>query len=676
MDMEIVQRFSQVFPSGAPAYYTADFSKVAAVAAGVKCKPVYTAIDKKLSLDNFRAHLAGERGLVLVPVDASGLCSFGVIDIDDYQLDLLGLGRKIDKLRLPLILCRSKSGGAHLYYLCRARQASPIRELLAKWARLLGYPRAEIFPKQDRLTDGDTGSAINLPYLGGARNVQVAPSGDVPLDKFIDMATGLRDEGAQDEEVERVAQLISPLWLPNTKRHDVALALSGALLRGGVEQERVGALIERIVTLTMDEDATDRRKMVWEAASAVKGDKHAYGVPILRQRIEELGGEARIVDDILVAFDVKKKTATTDVPEMQIPPRTPLDWPAMQTQEPPQREWLMSFWLPAGHVALLSGKAGIGKTLIAQHIGTSVVLGREYVAHVPRPRRVLMWAGEDDVGELWRRQLAINTLFDTSLADLSEKFFLQSYSGVDMTLAATSYGSLVPTPMMNELRDQVHDYNVDLVIIDNSARVFGGNENERHAVTTFIAWLEGACGSAAVLLLAHPAKATASEYSGSTAWEGAVRTRMYMSDQRPGGSPQSGRGDDDVPIDPRVRYLSRRKANYSPLDCREFELTEGGVLVPEAIEGGGDRPAPTQEESAETVMRAVERLRKIQIHMTTSPSVASYLPRLASGYRLLGRLSQSQFAGTMRAMLLSGQLVITEDGRNANRTPRMGIKLP
>jgi hypothetical protein len=48
------------------------------------------------------------------PINQDNLCKFGALDIDTYDLDHKALGAKIRKLKLPLLHCRSKSGGAHL----------------------------------------------------------------------------------------------------------------------------------------------------------------------------------------------------------------------------------------------------------------------------------------------------------------------------------------------------------------------------------------------------------------------------------------------------------------------------------------------------------------------------------------------------------------------------------
>jgi hypothetical protein len=352
-----------------------------------------------------------------------------------------------------------------------------------------------------------------------------------------------------------------------------------------------------------------------------------------------------------------------------IPARSPLDWPALEPKAPPQREWALQHWLPLHHPSLLAGRGGIGKTLAAQHLGTAMVLGREYIDQIPREFRVLFWAGEDDEAELWRRQLPICTHFGVTLAELKNRFFVQSYDGADITLAAPTFGQLGPTLMLNELKEQVHDYRADYVFLDNIARIYGGNENDRHQATQFLAWLTAACAPAGVCLLGHPSKGVGSEYSGSTAWEGAVRARLYLSDRLPDAAPD----DEDAPPDDRVRYLSRRKSNYSPNDWRRLDLLDG-VLVPEprqfvsASEVCGDF-------AKDIVKRAVRKLGDMSLHGNASTRSPEYLPRLANQYGLLDKLSEKRFGAIMRDLIKDGELTVTNVGQYSNRTAKTGLVL-
>jgi hypothetical protein len=121
-----------------------------------------------------------------------------------------------------------------------------------------------------------------------------------------------------------------------------------------------------------------------------------------------------------------------------------------------------------------------------------------------------------------------------------------------------------------ELKAQVNDYKASVLIIDNISQCFGGDENNRHHVSFFLSGLMGLSERPlAVLILGHPSKAADSEYSGSTAWETAVRMRWYLGERLPDQKETEGEPDSTI------RYLCKRKANYSRLDYRQLTYQEG-----------------------------------------------------------------------------------------------------
>ena len=112
-------------------------------------------------------HLNGEYGLGIFPLLDDGTCRWGAIDVDIYPLDFKKLELEIEKLKLPLIICKTKSGGAHLYlFLKDFTDAKIVRNKLMEIAVLLGYSGVEIFPKQVRLASNkDFGNWLNMPYF-------------------------------------------------------------------------------------------------------------------------------------------------------------------------------------------------------------------------------------------------------------------------------------------------------------------------------------------------------------------------------------------------------------------------------------------------------------------------------------------------------------------------------
>ncbi len=283
---------------------------------------------------------------------------------------------------------------------------------------------------------------------------------------------------------------------------------------------------------------------------------------------------------------------------------------------------------------------------------------------------MLFWAGEDEQDELWRRELDICKWLNVGIDALAGKLIIESYLGRDITLAGLGFGQLVPTSMMSELREQIGDYKAGYVFLDSVARVYGGNENDRHQVTEFVSALAGACEptGAGLCLLGHPGKAVGSEYSGSTAWEGSVRSRLYLANRLPDQRDDDG---DETPTEDTVRYLSRRKANYSAKDWRRLNYT-GGVLVPETR---SPQPfgRPSGEFGQDIVIRAVRKLAELGMHGNCSSNSPAYLPRLARQYRLLDDLGERQFASHMRELIVAKRLANETVGQYSNRTPKLGL---
>jgi hypothetical protein len=124
----------------------------------------------------FRDHLDGVIGLGLTPILEGGLATWGAVDFDVYPIDLAQLAQRVALLQIPLVVVRSKSGGAHLYlFLTEPAPAALVRAKLKDWSIALGAPSGvEIFPKQDALDDANLGSWINLPYQAGARSTRYA----------------------------------------------------------------------------------------------------------------------------------------------------------------------------------------------------------------------------------------------------------------------------------------------------------------------------------------------------------------------------------------------------------------------------------------------------------------------------------------------------------------------
>ena len=68
------------------------------------------------TLHMYENHLEGkEPALGIVPIRDDATSSWGCIDVDEYPLDHKKILSKIREYNLPLIMCSSKSFGAHIF---------------------------------------------------------------------------------------------------------------------------------------------------------------------------------------------------------------------------------------------------------------------------------------------------------------------------------------------------------------------------------------------------------------------------------------------------------------------------------------------------------------------------------------------------------------------------------
>ena len=136
---------------------------------GVKLKTKSFVKREQVTPDHYKNHLHGvEPSLGIIPINEEDMCKWGCIDIDSYAgFDHQKLIRKIKTLKLPLVVCRSKSGGAHVFLFSEDFvEAKTMRDKLNQIRAVLGFGSAEVFPKQIELkSEEDTGNFLNLPYF-------------------------------------------------------------------------------------------------------------------------------------------------------------------------------------------------------------------------------------------------------------------------------------------------------------------------------------------------------------------------------------------------------------------------------------------------------------------------------------------------------------------------------
>lgn len=134
-------------------------------------------VREPVTVELWLEHLSGGHFLGIIPTRRDDTCVWGCIDVDRYDLDHGEIVRQVEGAKLPLIVCRTKSGGAHLYlFMAEPIPAAHMQAKLRDLAAHLGFGGSEIFPKQARVLveSGDLGNWLNMPYHSGDETVRYA----------------------------------------------------------------------------------------------------------------------------------------------------------------------------------------------------------------------------------------------------------------------------------------------------------------------------------------------------------------------------------------------------------------------------------------------------------------------------------------------------------------------
>ena len=177
---------------------------------GQKIKGKSFVTREKVTDDLWNKHLQGiEPSLGIIPINDDNKCIWGCIDIDSYAgFDHKKLISKIKELKLPLVVFRSKSGGAHVFLFTQVPvEAKIVRDKLLSISAVLGYGGSEVFPKQIELkSQDDTGNFLNLPYFNGNNTTRYAFKDDgtaASLEEFYGIYNNVKQLDVGSIKVER-----------------------------------------------------------------------------------------------------------------------------------------------------------------------------------------------------------------------------------------------------------------------------------------------------------------------------------------------------------------------------------------------------------------------------------------------------------------------------------------
>ncbi|MFU2210795.1 AAA family ATPase [Solidesulfovibrio sp. C21] len=207
-------------------------------------------------------------------------------------------------------------------------------------------------------------------------------------------------------------------------------------------------------------------------------------------------------------------------------------------EEPPPLDWVLADSLLSSVVGYVAGAQGTGKSRFLLQIGAAVATGyRGFLGDALRPARkgkVLAVFCEEDRRVLWRRVRRMFRAFCPSQAesddgrvvvfphpaeaDFRANFIAIPAAGQDLRLIEVAGGDAQPSRNFFELLTLAKSIpSLALVILDPQSRLYGANENDNSAATTFCSLLERLAQEtgAAVLCCAHTTKGGAKKKDGS-----------------------------------------------------------------------------------------------------------------------------------------------------------------
>jgi RecA-family ATPase len=339
----------------------------------------------------------------------------------------------------------------------------------------------------------------------------------------------------------------------------------------------------------------------------------------------------------------------------------------------PPRLWHVQDLIPARTVTMLGGDGGVGKSTLAMQLAIATAAEQSWIGCQVCSGRALYLSAEDDRDELHRRVNMISLHYGLAWERLAG-LILWSLAEQDAVLVNGSPGQpLTGTDRWAELGAIVARERPTLVVLDSLADVYGGNENDRGQVRSFVRLLRGLVApiNASLILLAHPSLSglsSGSGLSGSTAWNNSVRSRLYL---------ETPKSEDGEPANRDLRTLSVKKANYSAAGGELRLRWAGGSFVNE--DEGPGATGLDQQLTADRIdlqfMFILDQL-TAQGRRVSSQAGPTYAPQKFAANPNASGTSSKAFAAAMERLFAKGWITNEETGSASKRRSRLIRKMP
>lgn len=349
---------------------------------------------------------------------------------------------------------------------------------------------------------------------------------------------------------------------------------------------------------------------------------------------------------------------------------TPILWEG----DPPPREWIVDGYIPKGCVTGLFGPGGVGKSLLLQQLCTSLGVELHFLGLPTVKQTVLAYFCEDDKNELWRRQVAINKAMGVDMSELGS-VFMQARPGLPNLMMTYDRGVGSETEFFEQVERDIGMFKATVVLLDNSAQLFGGNENDRREVTQFVNALHKIVNihNVTIVLLGHPPKPSVNgqaEYSGSTAWDACFRSRLFF------GRSEDDKDDEEHKED---RILRKSKANYSSIgDTITVEWKDGVFWQKNRITDAVDRIRLNnkQKETKEAFLQMLDILTVQNREVNHHPNSPNFAPKVMASMSIAHdkKIKRKTLETIMNVLINENIILVNENIGVRGYRPILGIK--
>jgi RecA-family ATPase len=319
----------------------------------------------------------------------------------------------------------------------------------------------------------------------------------------------------------------------------------------------------------------------------------------------------------------------------------------------PSRKFLVDGAIPHINVTNISGDGGIGKTILALMLGTSLSSRAPWLGLNAMQGPFLYFGAEDDADEIHIRLDLLRIELGLSWGDLAD-FHYRSFVGEDSLVTILDRGVLQPTPLLDRIERRIRELGAIACVLDTAADVFGGDEINRAQVRKFVTLLRGVCirTQSSIILLSHPSIAgmqSGSGTSGSTAWNNSVRSRLYL---------EEAEGD--------ARMLHFKKLNYGPKGKPMKLIWRNGLFVPD----DGKASASAQVNAEIKFMQMLD-LYKAQQRYVSATRSANYAPTIFSRDPACKGYPMKHLQDAMNSLFTKEQIIVETFGPPSKQHKRI-----